>query len=406
MLSPNFNQSQRLYQLMQHRDNDMFVRLYYSDDRKLLNPLQFEMIDPDQLEIDSYTNSSGYSSKLDGIKRNKKGEEIAYVIMAEDPSTPGKVERITIPATNNSGSRRFMLHGFTPEYAGQGRGYSRLSHLIQDFEHLTDFEIAQIEKAIAQSVMAFTVESDSDLAPQEINLGSVGIDAAVGSPPTENPVTGTAIQVDQLQEMTYKESGSAMILQPQGKQKLKPVPNSAPSDSYESFVDAKSRYLFASASVPIEVALMKFGTNYSASRASLLLFWEEVVRHRKEMATDYLNPTYEAWLSEEIAAGRVEAPGWSDPLLRAAWLNCRWIGSSIPNIDQLKTAKADKENVSMGATTLKRVARQVNGSDHNANVATLAREYSKLQVPPWEGKKAQVTDKKPDKINKEELDDE
>ena len=45
----NWYQTHRMYQIFQHRDNDQFVRLYYSPDRNLQNPLQFELLDPDQI---------------------------------------------------------------------------------------------------------------------------------------------------------------------------------------------------------------------------------------------------------------------------------------------------------------------------------------------------------------------
>ncbi|MCP4748930.1 MAG: hypothetical protein GY874_22780 [Desulfobacteraceae bacterium] len=44
--------------------------------------------------------------------------------------------------------------------------------------------------------------------------------------------------------------------------------------------------------------------------------------------------------------------GWFDPRLRAAWLNCRWIGSPMPNIDPARTMTADKGYVEMGAKIL------------------------------------------------------
>jgi capsid protein len=136
-------------------------------------------------------------------------------------------------------------------------------------------------------------------------------------------------------------------------------------------------------SMPVEVLLMKFGSNYSASRAALLLFWRVALRWRQEMASDCLNPIYEMWLSGEIAAGRIEAPGWSDPRLRAAWLANNWVGSPMPNIDPSKTAKATKMQVEMGLTTLGRAARELNGSDGKANRAKIAREFAEIPPSPF-----------------------
>ena len=135
--------------------------------------------------------------------------------------------------------------------------------------------------------------------------------------------------------------------------------------------------------MPLEVLLMKFNQNYSASRGALLLFWRVANIWRCEMESDYLNPVVEMWLSEEIATGRISAPGWQDPILKAAWLDSRWIGSPMPNIDPSKTAKADQMMTEMGAQTLEQTARKFNGSSSKSNRVKLKREINELSIPPW-----------------------
>jgi len=96
-----------------------------------------------------------------------------------------------------------------------------------------------------------------------------------------------------------------------------------------------------------------------------------------------LNPIFEMWLSEEIAAGRISALGWNDPVLRAAWLCCQWIGSPLPNIDPGKEAKARKDNLEMNLTTGERESRNHNGSSFKDNIAKNKKGFSNMPVPPW-----------------------
>ena len=128
---------------------------------------------------------------------------------------------------------------------------------------------------------------------------------------------------------------------------------------------------------------MKFGQNYSASRGALILFWRVAMIWRAEMAADFLNPVFEMWLSEEIAAGRVMAAGWMDPRLRAAWLSCTWIGAPMPNIDPMKTFAADKGYIEIGATTQDRVARDLNGSSIKSNLSRNAKNFAATPASPW-----------------------
>jgi capsid protein len=112
---------------------------------------------------------------------------------------------------------------------------------------------------------------------------------------------------------------------------------------------------------------------------------------REEMAADFLDPVYESWLSEEIAAGRISCPGWSDYRLRAAWLCCEWAGSPMPNIDPQKSAEADRAYVELGAQTLDDVARNFNGSSGKANRAKNARMFEEWPTPPWNQAPVQTT---------------
>lgn len=388
----NWYQSQRLYQIFQHRDNDIFTRLYYSGEKELLNPLQFEFIDPDQIRGDAFTSTRGIQSAQDGIVRDPQGRETAYNIWVRN--SKGQFEAKTIKAKSSEG-RIFMLHGFMPEYAGQGRGLSRLGNDVQEFQKLTDLSLAEIQKAIIQSsIWGFVKPSDKEDAhnvfehmltrqaagPAGEQFGSTPAPAADAQNVTE---AGLApLPCYDIPEASFSKPGLFIANLPAG-QSIEMVKNTAPSAEYDRFVDGFTSYISSSRGMPIEVLLMKFGQNFSASRGALLLFWRVAQIWRDEMAADYLNPAVEMWLSEEIAAGRISAPGWSDPRLKAAWLNSMWVGPPAPDIDPGKTAKARKDNLETGVTTIGIEARNYNGSDAEANKASLKREMKDLSIPPW-----------------------
>ena len=383
-------QSQHFYIVGKERDNDIFTRFYYSGDRGLQNPLQFEFIDPTQIRGATITNTGApYRKFKDGIERDERGREKSYNILV--PDADGRMKNVTIQATGPKSKRKFMLHGFTPEYAGQGRGYSPLGFAIQKFESITDFESAHIKKAINLSSTILKVENP-DLDPGDPTQGVAGGDNAgpsqtVSEYGTDPTPSTEAVNVDprvlRMQGAEIKEPGSTILIAPQRGDKIGEIGGTAPSDSYDAFLDAFVAHLSAANGMPIEVLLMRFNQNYSASRATLILFWRKVIIDREEMAADYLFPHYEMWLSEEIAAGRIQAPGWSDPVLKAAWLNASWVGMPLPDIDPSKTAKAAALRTALGHVTGKRGAREYNGSDFDANKVTIEREYG--EPPPMPG---------------------
>lgn len=384
-------QSQRLYQVFQHRDNDIFSRLFYVGDKDLLNPVQFEFIDPDQIRGDAFTSTSGFQSNQDGINRDSRGREESYNVWLRDANGHYKTE--TIKAKSSTG-RIFMLHGFMPEYAGQGRGLSRLGNDVQEFQKITDLTLAEIQKAIIQSSIWGFVKPSKDedahniLQTLQTRAGAGPAGETFGSTPVDADATDVgAVGLEPLScydipEATIDRPGVFIANLPKG-QSLEMVNNTAPTTGVDRFVDFFTSYLASARSMPIEVLLMKFSSNFSASRGALLLFWRVAQIWRDEMAADYLNPIVEMWLSEEIAAGRVAAPGWSDPRLRAAWLNSMWIGPPAPDIDPGRTAKARKDNLETGVTTTAIEARNFNGSDAENNKATLTREFKDQPVPAW-----------------------
>lgn len=387
----NFYQAQRLIGICQQRDGEYFIRFTYSTRADLLNPLQLSFVDPNQIRGLGYTSTYGIQQSIrDGIERDPNGKEIAYNVYLKQPDYTFRP--VKIPAYGPRSKRRMMVHGYQPEYPGQGRGYSRLSHALQEFENITDFAAAEIKKAIAQSVITcFVKPSKENVASNPLEaishrapVGPAGLTTQGQALAEENNVDpGDVFNYIPIPEATVSQPGSMAICNLNEGEDFKAFANTAPVESFEAFVNTLAGHLSASLSIPIEVVLMKFAQNYSASRASLILFWRIAQIWRSEMATDFLDPVYENWLSGEIAAGRISAPGWTDPRLREAWLKNQWIGSPMPNIDPQRTAKADQLYAEMGAQTLDRIAHNLNGSSGKANRAKLRRELAELPAVPW-----------------------
>ncbi len=381
-----FFQAQRLYQWFQQRDNDILTRLYYSNKRTLQNPLQFSFIDPNQIRGSAWTSSYTQYGYDDGITRNPDGTEKAYKVWLTDPNKLGAYKDVTIPKVGVKSGRLMMLHGFNPEYAGQGRGFPRLAHALQEFENITDFKMSILKKAINQSNLVLSVENQQ----QDPGNPFEGIQQEISTTINEQTDTSTEIinnlasfEACRIPESALDTPGSVAVVGNEQGDNLKLLDTKAPADNFKEFISVYSESIAASLGIAQEVVLMKFSNNYSASRATLLLFWRVVEYWREEMAADFLNPIFESWLSEEIAAGRISAPGWSDPILRAAWLNIKWIGAPLPSIDPKKEADARKLNLEMSLTTLDRETRALNGSDAKTNIEKNKKLFPEMPIPPW-----------------------
>jgi lambda family phage portal protein len=406
----NFYQAQRLWERCLAVDGENFVTLAYFNDPSLLSPLRFGTLDASQIREPALTWTAGFINIQDGIIRNEYGEETAYKVWSRAPGNPIP-EMKTIPRIGRGG-RIMMTHGWEPQFPGQTRGISPLGVSIHELEKLSVMALAEAEKTINQSNIAFTVKNTGDDPTVDPYRNIPGVGAPPGYGPAaaafgNNPVPPAGAQnvTDESLEPVYTsvphtdvwKPGSVGVFNLPGKQELVPFASTAPGTAFNAFVDAQISYIAAATGQSVETVLMKFSNNYSASRATLILCWRIALQRRYSLACYHLDPIYEMWLSEEIAAGRVSAPGWGDPRMRAAWLRHRWQGSGMPNIDPVKAMTASKTAIELGATTLEDVATEYNGSSGKANRAKLAMELSELTPPPWNKTTETVVTEKEDR---------
>lgn len=131
----------------------------------------------------------------------------------------------------------------------------------------------------------------------------------------------------------------------------------------------------AALEIPADLLLKSFNASYSASRAALLEAWKAFKMRREWFANDFCKPIYEIWLSEAVALGRIQAPGFfSDPLIRAAWLGSDWIGPSQGQLDPTKEISAEILANQHGYSTHEQSTIRLNGGQWEANMNQLKRE--------------------------------
>ena len=392
----NFFQAQRLMRKCFRRDGELFVNLSYHNDPSLLSPLRFEVLDPDQIRENglTWTASGGSLNSFhrEGIIRNSDGEETSYKVWTTGSN--GLQKMTEIPRVGRGG-RIMMLHALTgTDYAGQLRGISPFAICVQDLEHILDFTLAHVNKAINQSNIVFTTESESDEPAEDPfkNLNGLGAGPPArqfGSVPEPSPVAKNVTSESlkpvytEIPHGNFDRPGAAGVFYLPGKQKLKPFPDTSPSQAFNIFVDSYFAYIAAATGQSLETVLMKFSNNYSASRATLILTWRIAEQARWELDYYILGPISMMWEAEEIAAGRISAPGWADPRLKAAWAAHRFQGLAMPVIDPEVTMRASKMALELGATTLQDVAQEYNDSDFESNCVSNREGYKNLPVPSW-----------------------
>jgi capsid protein len=395
-----WNLKQAMHQLMvaSTRDNDLFVRLYYSQRQDLLSPLQWEIIDANQIRGDALTSTSIMPYKFyDGIVRNGDGSERAYKIWIQPPEDPlgSPLVEVTVPRVGEKSGRVMMIHWFRPEYSGQGRGYSQLGVSMQEFENLEDYILSIIKKAINQSQLVGIVTNQE--APPSNPFENLGVppagpaplqgfgsvSAPLGVAMTDSLGLASQVNVVPLEEAAFNVPGSTLVTSVGQGDKLDFLQNNAPGPEFDRAVDAFLTPLLAAHGMSIELFKMKFEASYSAARGALMVVYRNIAMEREALDIGCLSVIYEMWLACEIAAGRLSCPGWADPRLRAAWCAHQFIGSPPVQIDPVKEADAQMKYLQMSATTIEQVTHERGGGDAKANLARNKRVFAELPIPPW-----------------------
>jgi lambda family phage portal protein len=362
-------QLQRFEFLNRLRDGETFPILRYQSNPALSSPVQIQMVDAEQVQddFDSVTRvavTARGNTMTDGIETDAFGREVA--IYVRDPDTH-KTVRVPV----SGASRRFVLHPAIFDAVGQVRGVSAIGHLIHDLQKLTDYSVLEIQAAVVNAtIAAYIVPSANANASKVVGAALRG---------TNPQAAATSSSEDKASTVDLKRGG-LFVQSLKAGEDLKSFDTKRPNGNFAAFCDTWTAHISMSLGIPIEVLKMSFNANYSASRASLVLFWTVVEGWRDSCAAMFLNPIYAAWFAEEVAAGSISAPGFGEtPTLSRAWLNSDWLGSSKPSIDPQKEANAADVRIAAGLTTRTREAKIYNGSEFTDNVGRLKIENAALK---------------------------
>jgi lambda family phage portal protein len=341
------------------RDGETVHIMRYVSDPRRMNPLTIQTIDPHQVQTPydkislSIIKSIGARIE-DGIEVDANGREVAIHVQDPDDFTFTRV-----PVFGSQSGRRFVLHPKVNDTINAVRGTSILGPVIHELKKIADYSVAELEAAVINAVLAVWIKP-SDKANASAALTGV---RARGN-------TNTAPTVDRTERQAEFDRGGLIVQSLKAGEEIVSFDSKRPNVNFEAFVKAVTKHISASVGMPIEVLEMSFNANYSASRASLLLFWTAVERWRAVAASQFLDEVFYGWFSEEVKKGNISAPGFggASAYVNAAWLNCSWMGQGKPSIDPLKEANAVEKRLEMGHTTGEREAIQYNNSDFTENV--------------------------------------
>lgn len=300
-----------------------------------------------------------------GIEIDKGGAVVAYHICNQYPYAFSSYnftapEWQRVEAFGQMTGRQNIIHIFDAERAEQRRGVPMLAAVIESLKQLTRYNEAELMAAVISGMFTVFVKTDS---------------------PTSEMPLGT--NVDETETIPHGdgeyEMGNAAVNIMAPNESIEIADPKRPNTAFDSFITSMCRYIGSALEIPQELLLKSFNSSYSASRAALLEAWKMFRMRREWLAKEFCQPVYELFLTEAIASGRIQAPGYfDDPITKKAWEGANWNGPAPGMIDPVKEVKAAQMRVDSGFSSYTEETIGLTGGDFVRNAKQLKREKELL----------------------------
>lgn len=347
------------------RVNNGFVSFELKDGEHIQTPIGTSHI--------SVAKSNGNEIKH-GVEISASGEHVAYYVRMSF----GKFERIPAKIGISDFTTAWMWYGF--EYRLDGvRGLPLTCAVLETLKKLDRYKEATVGSAEERAKIVLFVEHNDISTGENPLIKGIAQSLNVGAVADETLTTANTDDAiaTRIAATTNK---AAFNLNPGATLKSLDSKNDL---YFESFIGVNIMHVCAAIGIPYEVAMSKYDSNFSASRAALK-DWEHTINVNRNDATEnFYQICYNNWLLIEILRGKVDAPGYLASLAEnnimayEAYRKCRFTGSQVPHIDPVKEAMA--ERIKLGdykipLTTAEASTEALSAGEYKKNVAKFIEE--------------------------------
>ena len=287
-----------------------------------------------------YTDAEIAGNRIEhGIEIDARGKHIAYYVNVKPQSKDliDKYERIPAYGAKTGKRLAWIISGekICPDHI---RSVPAISQSLEKINKLDRYTEASVTKAEQATNIVYTVIHDKDSTGESPMDGHIKRRSGI----VVGEIPDSGILADGLaNRITESTSGQAYNM-PNGS-KLESFSTSIESN-FGEFQSNVFDTISAGQDIPPEVAMQKYSSNYSASRAAINSFGYIISIKRENFASQFYIPFYKLWLEYQILTNKIKAPNYVDNIdnfmVTESFAQCRFIGKNMPHIDPLKEAKS------------------------------------------------------------------
>lgn len=318
---------------------------------------------------------------INGIEQTPAGKHVRYFVKGAN----NQFQPIECRGKESGMQMAFMVYGLKYRL-DNNRGIPLIAVVLETLKKLERYKEATVGSAEERQKIAFAIEH---------GIGSTG----------ENPLVAQMAKAfnsdTNTDEIAHDINGQALadkVAATTNKQAIN-LPINATLKILESknelyfkeFYSVNIDCICACLGIPPEVAMSKYDSNFSASRAALKDWENTLIVARHGFAFQFYQKVYNFWLETEILKNKINAPGYLTAKLKGehvvldSFRMARFVGPPVPHIDPLKEVKAEREKLgSAGAhiplTTAEASTEALNGGEASANMSQFAAELKQAET--------------------------
>jgi len=305
---------------------------------------------------------------VSGVEIDSDGAVVAYWISNKHPYDPTNMSSVPkwtrVEAFGKNTGFPNILQVCHDERPESYRGVPYLAPVIEALKQVTRYTDAELTAAVIKAFFTLFFTQTQETAPQPM------------FPANETVGANDKVSID---ASDFELGAGSMNVLPPG-YKVEQVDASRTLSTFDTFTGAVVKQIAAALEQPYEVLMKAFTSSYSASRAAMVQAWSAFKMRRVWFVRDFCDPSYTRWLTEAVAIGRIQAPGFfDDPIIQNAWCGSEWYGPVMGVIDPVKEATGAALRIQYGLSTGEKEAAEMTGTDFDSNITQRALELKAIK---------------------------
>lgn len=336
-----------------------------------------------------------------GIEIAPNGEHVAFYVAKDTGNFLTEHVRIEAKSKQTGRLMAWMLYG-AKHRINHHRGIPQISAILEKVEKLDRYTESTVGGAEERANIVFAIEHSRFSTGESPVIGTLkkNLGGATEADPYE---LGEKLEKN-IAATTSKQTFNLPI-----GSKLTTL-SSNQENQYPAFFESVFVQLCAANDIPPEVALQKYSSNYSASRAAINGWGYIVDIYRDDFSYNFYRNVYNLWLEVQIIISKIPAPGYlkaiydNNLMAIEAYTKSKFIGVNMPHIDPLKEVKAVRAMLgdeTKGETPLisyERATQILNQGEWSENYLKYLEEEKTIEPNETKDENNDQSKKQPDKL--------